>query len=519
MREREKAGSGPQGSNRAEGPASGSRLLRLLASLASACLLALPGCGRGGGEILVIGIEGGMVGLDPHRQDEAVTVTVLANVYEGLVAFDPNLTVIPALAEGYSNPDDLTWRFHLRKDVRFHDGRPMTAGDVVFSIRRAWQDSGSIFRGMLSGIERVEATGQATVEVATRRPQPTMINILTQVAVIPEGSRPDSVPIGTGPYRYVSMLPEGGVRLERFNGSWRPRPEFRTVEFRNISNEAERATALIRGDIDVDASVSEGQRERLGAAKGLDMKVCPSATVGVLGFNLSGPPSWNPVSLSDVRRAISMAVDRERLSVEAYHGFTQPAWQLVPPTVVGYDPDLPGPGRDLEGARRLLRRAGFTDSLRLTLEIAFAAWPVARSLKPQLAEAGIALRVDTVSWDDLYRDIYSGRSRFFFMGFAFGFGDASEVLNELHSRTSGGMGANNVSGYSNPSLDSLLAEADREFDPAKRRELLKRAGRIAMEDLPYVPLYIREYCYGMRQGLAWTPRSDGLVLAAEFRRK
>lgn len=483
------------------------------------CLLMLVGCGRVKKEALVVGLEGGMVGMDPHRQDEAVTVSVLANIYEGLVAFDSNLKVVPALAEGYSNPDDLTWRFHLRKGVSFHDGRSMSAGDVAHSISRAWRDSGSIFRGMLSGIDQVRVVGPHTVEVATRRPQPTMINILTQVAVIPEGSRPDSVPIGTGPYRFVSMLPERGVRLERFDGGWRPRPQFRVVEFRNIANEGERAAALLKGEIDVDASVSEGQRRMLESAEGVGLTVCPSATVGVLGFNVSGPPAANPVAHRLVRRAISLAVDRERLSAEAYHGFTRPAWQLVPPTVVGYDPDMPRPGRNIDEARSLLRRAGFADSLRLTLEMAGSAWPVGKSLMPQLAEAGIALRVDTVSWEDLYRDIYSGKSRFFFMGFAFGFGDASEVLNELHSRTPGGMGSNNVSGYSNPALDGLLVAADREFDPAKRRELLKRAGRIAAEDLPYVPLYIREYCYGMRKGLAWMPRSDGLVLAAEFRRK
>lgn len=483
------------------------------------CFLFSGGCVRGGMERLVIANEGGVLGFDPHRQDEAVTVSVMANVYQGLVAFDPNLKIVPALATGYSNPDDLTWRFHLRPGVRFHDGRTMTADDVASSLVRAWRDTGSVFRGMLSSISHVRIVDAATVEIATSRPQPTMINILTQLAVIPRGGEPDSSPVGTGPYRFVRALPDQGVLLERFDGYWGDPPRFGLAEFRNIHDEEDRARALARGEIDFDASVSEGQRSLLDSAKAVELLVWPSASVGVLGFSLAGRISENPVADHRVRLAISLAVDRERLSREAYHGFTQPAWQIVPPTVIGYDPDLPKLARDPARARALLRRAGFADSLRLTLEMSSAAWPVGASLVPQLAEAGIALRVDTVSWDVLYRDIYSGRSDFYLMGFGFGYSDAAEVLNELHSRGAGGLGSNNVSGYSNPVMDRLLVEADREFDPARRQTLLKRAVGMAMEDLPYVPLYVREYCYGMRKGLSWSPRSDGLVLAAEFRRK
>ncbi len=493
----------------------GARRLAAAWGLLMSAALMLPGCVRQ--KTLTIGIEGGVVGLDPHLQDEAVTVSVLGNIYEGLVAFDHKLKLVPVLAEGYSNPDDLTWRFHLRKGVRFHHGRLLTAEDVVYSLRRAWQDSSSIYRGMLSGIERVEALDQSTVEVITKEPLPTMANILTLIAVVPQGS--DSAPPGTGPYRLEARLAGGSVRLKRFENYWGRLPEFSVVEYRNIEDEQRRAEALMKGEIDVDAAVAESQRKRLEVDRRLQTIVCPSSIVGVLGFNLSGRSGQNPVADPRVRRAISLAIDRKALVEEVYHGYAQPSFQLVPPTVVGYDPELSAPAREVALARRLLRQAGFKDSLQLTLEISQAAWPVARALIPQLAEAGIAIRPDTIPWEVLYRDIYSGKSRFYFMGFAFSFGDASEMLNELHTQAPQGLGANNLTGYSNPALDRVLVAADREFDPARRWDLLKQAGRIALEDLPYVPLYVREYCYGLRRGLEWTPRSDGLVLAAEFRRK
>ncbi len=489
------------------------------ALIAAFCLVAFTGCGRRDRETLVIGLEGGLVGLDPHSQDEAVTVSVLANIFEGLVAFDPNLKVVPRLAEGYSNPNDRTWLFHLRSGVRFHDGRLMTADDVVYSLKRARQDSASIFRGMLSKINGLRAVDSATVEVITERPQPTMILILTQVAILPQGSAQESLPVGTGPYRFRSLLPDGGIKLERFEGYWSGKPQFRSVEFINITDEKRRSAALVAGRIDFDASVSEGQRQGLEASPRVELKVWPGAAVGVLGYDLKRGLPDNPLSDRRVRQALSLAIDRDRLSAQAYYGHTLPAWQLVPPTVVGYDPELPKPVRDTARARALLRQAGFSSGLNLTLEMSATAWPVGRELICQLGEAGINLRVDTVSWDKLYQDISAGVAKFYLMGFGFGFGDASEVLNELHSRAQSGLGSNNLSGYSNPAMDRLLLAADQEFDPARRQALLKKAVRLAAEDLPYIPLYVRESCYGLRRGLEWTPRSDGLVLAAEFRRK
>lgn len=489
-----------------------------LLTFSALCFLVSAGCGHGGDTTLVIAHEGGVVGLDPHRQDEAVTVSVLANIYQGLLAFDPNMRVVPCLAEGYSNPDDLTWRFHLRQGVSFHDGRLVAIEDVIWSLERAWRDSASIFRGMLSQIKGIRALDPATLEITTTRPHPTLISILPQVAIIPRNSDPRDRPVGTGPYRFLSPLSGGGIRMERFEGYWGEKPPFPRAEFLNITDDGKRSAALISGRIDFDASVSEGQRSRLESSPGVVLKAWPGASVGVLGYDLKGRFSENPFVDIRVRRALSLAIDRDRLSQAAYQGFVLPAWQLVAPTVLGYDPEIHKPVRDTASAKALLAQAGFPSGLRLTLEMSGTAWPVGKELIRQLGEAGIELRVDTVSWERLYQDISAGRAKFYLMGFGFGFGDASEVLNELHSRIPDGLGANNLTGYSNPAMDRLLEAADREFNPATRQTLLKKAVRLAAFDLPYIPLYVRESCYGLRRGLEWSPRSDGLVLAAEFRK-
>lgn len=491
----------------------------LVVLIAVCGLMLWGGCRRKGREALIIAHEGGVIGLDPHCQDEAVTVSVLANIYQGLVAFDPNLKIVPCLAEGYSNPHDLTWRFHLRPGVLLHDGRPLTVEDVIWSLERAWRDSSSIFRGMLSQIKGIKALDRATVEIVTLCPNPTLIKALPQVAIIPRGSNPQTRPVGTGPYRYLGPLDSGGIKLERFEGYWGDKPQFRIVEFQNITDEHRRTSALLTERIDFDASVSEQKRSELKSSPKVVLKSWPGASVGVLGYDLKGRPPENPLSDVRVRRAISLAIDRDQLSRKAYHGYTLPAWQLVAPTVLGYDPEIPKPPRDTAISKRLLRQAGFSAGLKLTLEMSATAWPVGQELISQLKEVGIDLKVDTVSWERLYNDISKGRARFYLMGFGFGYGDASEILNELHSPAQSGLGANNSIGYSNRAMDLLLEAADREFDPAQRQALLKRAVRLTTEELPYIPLYVREFCYGLRQGLEWSPRSDGLVLAAEFRRK
>jgi len=495
-----------------------SRLVLWTVLISTCGLIAVTGCGGRGQKLLVIGLEGGLVGLDPHRQDEAVTVSLLANIYESLVAYDADLRLVPKLATGYSNPDDLTWIFHLREGVLFHDGRAMTADDVVYSLNRARQNKGSMLKGLLSGIERVEARDPATVEVVTKRPHPAVISLLSQVAIIPKNWDPETRPVGTGPYCFGRILPLGGLRLERHQRYWGPKPEFEAVEFRNIPDEVQRAEALISGAIDFDASVSENQRRRLALVKNIELKVWPDASVGVLGFDLKKKKGSNPLRDRRVRQAISLAIDRERLSAQAYGGYTRPAYQLMPATTFGYDPDRGKIERDTARARALLRQAGIRDSLRLVIEMSSAAWPVGRELRQQLAEVGIVLRVDTLPWEKLYQDISSGRAGFYLMGFGYGYGDASEVLNELHTYQPQGLGSNNYTGYSNRKLDVILEQADREFDPVRRRELLRRASALALQDLPYIPLYIREYCYGIRRRLMWAPRSDGLVLAAEFHR-
>lgn len=478
---------------------------------------ALAGCGPGRRTVLVVAMNGGAVSLDPHTQDEFVTINILANVYEGLVGMDPNLRVVPMLAKGYDNPHSNAWRFHLRPEARFHDGRPVRAEDVVYSLKRAREHPRSIFAGDMSVVYRINALDSLTVEVRTDQPRPMLINLLAAVSIMPRNFEPGEAAMGTGPYRFVRFLERRGVALHRFEGYWGSRPHFVQAEFRCVPDDDERLRLLLSGEADVDALLGTDQRRRLEGDGRALIRETPYTTVWLLGGDLKPGRGGNPLADPRVRRAVSLAVDREQLVREVLGGQGQPANQIAPPTVLGYNPGLPVPERDVGAARRLLAGSGFAKGLELRLLLKPMNHRVGELLEGQLAEAGIRLTADTVAWDSLYRGIEQGTVPFYMYGLAFSYGDASEGINELHSHAPGELGHRNNTGYSNPRLDSIIQSAFSEFDPAGRQELLQRAMAIVAEDLPLIPLYFQRTCYGVKKGLQWTPRSDEMILAKEFR--
>ncbi|MDI6738849.1 MAG: ABC transporter substrate-binding protein [Candidatus Edwardsbacteria bacterium] len=239
----------------------------------------------------------------------------------------------------------------------------------------------------------------------------------------------------------------------------------------------------------------------------------PSSTVSILGINLSG--NHNPLADKRVRQAVSLALDRKAVVEAAYHGYALPASQLVHPNIFGFDPGLLRLEPDAVRAARLIREAGFPKGCRLRIDADRGLFPEMETLSRQLAAASVRLVINTLVWSDLYLMVENGRSSSYRMGISCSFGDASEILNDLHTNR-GEYGHRNNSGYSNPALDALIEEADREFNTGRRQEILKEAMRLAMADLPIIPLYLREDCFGLRRGLDWKPRADGMILAKDI---
>ncbi|HEV8629736.1 MAG TPA: ABC transporter substrate-binding protein [Thermoanaerobaculia bacterium] len=447
------------------------------------------------------------LGLDPHLKNEVLTFSILGNIFDALVSFDAQLRVRPALATSWENPNDLTWRFHLRPGVRFHDGRPLTADDVVASLERVRHHPRSGVGNYLVSVDRVRKLSASTIEITTRRPSPVLLNKLTFVYIVPRDA-PEEIrqPIGTGPYRFVSMDARR-ILLRAFTASWRGPPPVAEVEMAIVPDAAARVAMLTRGEVDLIQEVKPELSDRVEQTRGCRLL----ASEGLLVEYLAVRPDTPPFADLRVRRAIHLAVDRAALVADHLRGHGLPIGQLVGRQVFGYAPDLQLPARDVATARRLLAEAGLPEGFAADLE--FREGRSADVLIRQLAEVGIRLRPVPRPWPEMYRRLQEGKVPVYFGGVLAGSADASDVFDsKVHSRDpEHGYGDSNWTGFSDPELDRLIEGSATTMDMLQRRAQLQAVMRRLMEDLPLVPLDNPYTLFGVCNGLRWEPRRDGMV--------
>ena len=484
----------------------------LHAALAVALLLS--GCGRGQPppQPLRIGLYTSPASLDPHLLNEFVTVAVLTNAFEGLTGLDALLRVRPALAKSWETPDEKTCRFHLRRGALFHDGRPITAADVVFSLERVRQHQKSEFKSYLGGVTSVRALDDFTVEIGSSRSNVLLPTKLAFVMIVPRGS-PEEIraPIGSGPYRLGLAGRGETIVLTAHDRYWGGAPAEREVQLKVVRGPS-RIESLRRGEVDLLLDVAPD--EVRARPMGFRIVSRPGPAVDILRMRLDGPPFAD----LRVRRAISLALDREQLVARLAGGYGSPAGQLVSRNVFGFDPELTAPARDLATARRLLAQAGYPDGFDTELE--FRGDRQLDEVVRQLGEAGIRVQPRSRHWHELVQRVQQGKARFAYLSLVSDSGEATDILEStLHSPDlARGFGESNVSPYSNPDLDRLIEQAAQTGELEERRLLLGSCLRMVAEDLPLIPLFERHLIWGLRDGVAWQPRADGRVLAVDLRR-
>jgi peptide/nickel transport system substrate-binding protein len=489
----------------------------------AAALVALPAaaCGRrlvSAGRPLRVALYDDPLTLDPHLRNELLTFSVLHNIYEALTAFDAGTRIGPALAESWENPTELTWVFHLRPDVRFHDGRAFTAQDVVWSFDRARNSPHSNVSSYLVAIDKVTALDRHTVQITTLRPYPILLNKLAFVLIVPAGA-PIEIrrPLGTGPYRLVAYEVGKRIELAAFDRYWGGVPAEGRVELLPITDGRARVQRLLDGDVDVVQEPHLADLARIRAAPGSRVIEQDSLGVVYLLVRRDRPPFADP----RVRRAIHLALDRGALVKEGLNGEGVPVGQMVDRNVFGYAPDLLPPARDLARARQLLAEAGFPGGLDLDLYTRTGRHAEGEAVRRQLLAAGIRLRLIERTWADLFPHLLAGEVDFYLGGWFCLSGDASDFFDSMvHSRTgSPGYGASNFNHYANPALDAMVEQSGSTLDLLTRRAQLQSCMRLLMDDLAFIPLYSPAVVFGARHDIEWQLRHDGLILANTIRRR
>lgn len=467
------------------------------AACAVACLLAAHGCaGPESQRAVTIVHDGPPLTLDPNAHREIVTRSVLSNCFEGLVGFDPAMRIVPQLAASWENPDDLTWVFHLRPGVRFHNGRPLESGTVALAIRKM-SGTGEKSGIRLSSIDTVFTPDSATVVIRTSRPDAVLLNQLTKVYVVslstplafPCDTGACSMAAGTGPY-VMDRWQGGEMCMKRWEGYWGDAPSLPAV--RLLFREGHRGTEglLRRGEADIAAGINILEVGRISRLP----KVRIKKKLGLAVRYLRADPSTAPYSDPAVRRAISLAIDRQELVDSTAAGYGRPASQMVTEAVFGFNPSLPPLAHDPYSARALLAGAGYRDGPRLLLDVLETRRKLGGMIKRQLEEVGFSCSLCVHGREEFF--LGAGRpSRFFLSAVASTSGDASAAIS-LDSRGAGSIGVMNAS---------------------QRLAALQRAMAEFTARLEYIPLFSEDDLSAVSDRVEWEPRQDLLVLGKDIK--
>jgi peptide/nickel transport system substrate-binding protein len=496
------------------------------ACLALATLVLATSCGRTPDDELRVGFGSGFSKLDPHFENTTASIEQLGNVFEPLVALDPEMRARPCLAESWSNPDTVTWVFRLRPSVTFHDGTPLTAGDVVYSLTRPRREKGLKTSSYLATVSEVRTSGTAVV-IRTKWPNALLLGDLAFVPVVPKGSTTESLqsrPNGTGPWRVDGFVPGRKLRLRRNPAYWGPRPGFEraSVDLSISLDEARAGVAAQRWQVVRYSATAVETLAKVGDRYALVRY--PNIFLRHLAFDVASertrycPGIPNPFRKREVREAVSLALDRPAIAQRADPDAI-PASQLVPPAIVGFDPGSPPVVQDVARARRLLEEAGLPDGFDVVLHrsgYGTAAEEVARQLKT----IGIRVTVTPLSSTELFAALDRKELSFWIVADGCMTGDALELLFASFASPdpTTGAGVDNYGNYRNPQLDLTIADALRQFEPSVRLPALQSGLRIALADAAWVPLYFSRETLVVSRSLAYRPRADGLVRLADIRR-
>lgn len=451
--------------------------------------------------------------LDPAGTDDVYEATVVNQIFSGLVQLDANLNMLPELAQSWTiSRDWLTYRFELRRDARFHNGRPVVAGDFVYSFTRLLDPKRvrpGIIQDYLLKIEGAEAYREGrvdsvfglraldahTLEIHLEQPYPSFLSVLTmdQAKVVPRedverlgAEEFGRHPVGSGPFRFDLWDPASVIRLLANRNYFGPPPNIDTLLFVQPpeTDDDWRKPAFLAGDLDL----IEVREQELGSMKSQgNFRVIrrPELSMEFLGFNLRHP------LLGDVRvrRAVAMAINRTSLKAVAGQGFDAPAG-LLPPGLPGFSPKSKVLPYDPEGARRLLAQAGYNAAHPLRLPLMTAsrtAYAAARDsvVVASLNRVGIQVDLQHVTWDEFDRALMTRSLAAFQLSWIADLPDPDSFLYSLF--VSGG--ASNFFAYSNTTVDSLLDEGCRDLDQVARLNEYRRAEQMILDDAPIVPLF------------------------------
>lgn len=485
---------------------------------------------------LTIALTADAVILDPHAANELSGNIMFYHFYDALVQRTPELDFKPSLAESWQVADETTWVFKLRRGVKFHNGDELKASDVVYTVERLRK---ALMASLVANISAARAVDDYTVEFKTPKPYAVLHMALAEILIMSEkhtsGITAEQVglrPMGTGPYRLVEWVKEDRIVMEAFPDHWRGKAKIDRVIFKPITNPATRTAALLTGGVDVIQDLSVRDVASVRANNAFNVITRPSLLNIVLALDTRDKSPTidlpvNPMKDRRVREAIARAINVDALRTVVMNGFSTPSEQYVPSSHLGYVPGLNFRQEypfDLARANALMKEAGFEKGFTMTLDTTNNRYVndavIAQALASMLSRINITLNLNLMPRANFfgYIRVPSDKSSFIMSGWDTPSGDAGNMYNVLlYSRNrKQGYGQANRGAYSNAQFDEWIDKADATADMKKRHEYLQEATKIAVKDIPMIPVHYEQDIYAAKKNITVVPRMDKFIWAYEM---
>lgn len=495
---------------------------KLLEGLAVGALATALAVSAASAETMRWGAPRDIVSLDPYSYGDSYTINFLNHIYEGLVRYNRDLEIEPALATSWEIVSPTTWRFTLRDGVTFHNGNSFTADDVIASLARVSNEA-SPLKGNLPAYKSATKVDDRTVDIELNGAYPLLLNDLTNIHIFDHdwlvennAEMPTDVSAGvegyatfnangTGPFKLESRTPEAATILTVNEGWWDTRQHNLTrIEFSPISSAATRVAALLSGEIDFIDSAPVQDLPRLEAASNIKVLERTDLRTVMLGMNrrpelVAG--GENPMNDLRVRQAMQMAIDLDLIRDKVMGGKSRTAGTLVAPSIPGYDAALDTPAEvNVDRAKELLAEAGYPDGFTFdfvcTNESYVNEEQFCLAIASMWSRIGLSPKLDIGPTAKQTPKRSNGRADVYTIGWAtLPMLDTYSILIQMLHSKEGNAGVFNWGGWSYPEIDRLTDEAAVELDREKRLKMESEALKIAKEEIVMMPLH--------QQPMAW----------------
>jgi peptide/nickel transport system substrate-binding protein len=470
--------------------------------------------------------------LDPQNHQETPAANLAVNLFDTLLERDQDLKIVPGVAESYRNVSPMVWEFKLRRGVKFHNGEPLDAEAVKFTVERM-VDPKLKLRGATpwTPVSHGEVVDAQTVRIHTKAPWPILDTMVTTLPILaPKYYREKDMahvaknPVGSGPFKFVRWVKDDRIELEANAQYWRGAPKVKTLVFRPIPDDAVRVAALQNAEIDVAVNIPPHLANIIANHPRLFLSTAPSVrTIQLMYYThqfdaqhkLVGPYA-GPVADRRVRMAMTHAVDVDEIIKNVLDGKGIRTATMLTDKHFGFDPQLKPMKQDLGRVKQLLTEAGHPNGVEMVLNAPQGRYvrdkEVAEAVTGQLNKAGIKTTLRTFEFVSYLNNmVYVHKAGpVWLIGWGHPTMDAEAIYVPLFKSP------NIFVNWHNEDFNGMVEQAQSEMDARKRLALYHRINKFWIDETPAIPLYQQIDLYGANRRVNWKARSDELIRAYDM---